>query len=226
MFLLASLVDHSLSENRGPRTWARPEGAVRALGAAAKLPRESCPGSEEPSLCKAALSVPVWPQSFQSPSLCCAQTCISMTSVQGPNVPFGATQTPLAPLLPGSLSTYLKKDINPRLPTSFQSYCQPSPHPAHTVVGLHFSEHGTGTVLPTESALTCPWVYPLSLFEPLNSMSSGSFFKSSEGDKCAVTEQTVGTKSIWPTCLPSDIPRYLELTVRTLTQTETSSRWP
>lgn len=220
MFLLLSLVDHSLSENRGPRTRGRPKGAVRALGGAAKPPRETCPGSEEPSLCKEALSVPVWPQSFKS-SLCCAQTCISMTSVQGPNVPFGATQTILAPLLPGSLSTYLKKGINPRLPTSFQSSCQPNPHPAHTLVGLHFSEHRT--VLPTESALTCTWVYPLSIFEPLNSMSSGSFFNSAEGEKCPVTEQTVGMKSIWPTCLPSDIPRYRELAVRTLMQTETSS---
>lgn len=108
-----------------PGTRGRPKGAVRALGGAAKPPCETCPGSEEPSLCKEALSVPVWPQSFKS-SLCCAQTCISMTSVQGPNVPLGATQTILAPLLPGSLSTYLKKDINPRLPTSFQSYCQNS----------------------------------------------------------------------------------------------------
>lgn len=73
VFLLLSLVNHSLSENRGPRSWQRPTGAVCVPGGAAKPPPELCPSSKEPSVCKVALPITVWPQSFKSTSLCCAQ---------------------------------------------------------------------------------------------------------------------------------------------------------
>lgn len=214
MFLLLSLVNHSLSENRGPWSWQRPKGAVCVPGGAAKPPPEMCPGSKEPSVCKVALSITVWPQSFKSTSLCCAQIFILRLLSRVLMSPLQQHKLHWLSLVAPLLSMYLKKDLSPRLPLSFQSCCQPRPRAAHTSVQPRFSERSTVTALPAALGSTCTWICPLSVLEPLHSMSSGSFTKSAEGDKFPVIGQTVGTTLPWPTHLPSDIPRYWALMVR------------